>query len=116
MNLLPVGKVCRVELCGISWIQYFLLSDYIYANKIFAVCISFWFSYFMYFVVVLIDNFVIFIKDVPPGGKSVWTDEQPHNYTTNLPELYNIIRDWRKMFEEYEEKDEMSRYKAQTNI
>ncbi|XP_076117648.1 salivary alpha-glucosidase-like [Mytilus galloprovincialis] len=39
-----------------------------------------------------------------------WSDEQPHNYTNNLPELYPIIKDWRKMLETYKEKDTISRF------
>ena len=51
----------------------------------------------------------IFLQTVAPGKVSVWSDEQPHNYTTNLPQLYNVIKKWRELFETYTSEDKMSR-------
>ena len=54
-------------------------------------------------------NTFIFLQTVGPGEVSVWSDEQPHNYTTNLPQLYDVIRKWRELFETYTSEDKMSR-------
>ena len=54
-------------------------------------------------------NTFIFLQTVGPDEVSVWSDEQPHNYTTNLSQLYDVIRKWRELFETYTSEDKMSR-------
>lgn len=40
----------------------------------------------------------------------LYNDLQPHIYTTNSPEIYGVLREWRQMMNEIEKEDKLNRF------